>query len=586
MPSKQRSVAQRITVRNLGHGRRKIQLGFDLRAGVIYKRGASAFFPNSPGEPDNQITWLPAKGCLVFEARHSKACSVQGFSPRPDRIEAGRMLIFDVDLGPGESKQFRYCNAIAENGDSALGHFEEALKKFDELVQQNERDFNNLIEAAFTPGNTEFSGHLPQLFTKDESLWRLYYGGFSSLLFARRASPDSAYGTTYVTLGGRVLPTVSAPWDTSLTSLSLSLLDPAAVRRLVEAWFEGDIMHQHLCTDHVTGDGVGYWYAVNDMALVRCARDYLRVTGDLEWLDKKVNGGTVFDRLLGHALYWKKLDHRGVGLADYGKIENLLEVVSTYVHEVAGMNAGNVSSMRFMADIAESRGNIALASQLRTEAKKLAGRINRLLYVDGKGWWRCGQPDGSFNEVRHCYDVLSVFDNMFEDLSHRQKKEMSHFFWSELCTPLWMRALSPQDTDATWNIRPDHSCIGSYPGWPPMMAKGLYKTGNSSRLAKWVKGLAKATLQGPYGQAHFVESFFPPEHGGACKCPTDPPYLTDWSEVCGGCFTDLVIDTIFGAEFTLHQGIKTTPRLDDFDPAAQLVNVNYQGKGRILSKNV
>jgi hypothetical protein len=61
-----------------------------------------------------------------------------------------------------------------------------------------------------------------------------------------------------------------------------------------------------------------------------------------------------------------------------------------------------------------------------------------------------------------------------------------------------------------------------------------------------------------------AKTLFPPEHGGTCKCPTDPPYLTDWSEVCGGCFTDLVIDTIFGAEFTLHQGIKTTPGLDDF----------------------
>src|SRR2546430_3889202 len=41
-----------------------------------------------------------------------------------------------------------------------------------------------------------------------------------------------------------------------------------------------------------------------------------------------------------------------------------------------------------------------------------------------KGWWKCGQPDGSFVEVRHCYDFLSVLDNMFEDLSDTQKEEM------------------------------------------------------------------------------------------------------------------------------------------------------------------
>ncbi|SRR6266567_3949460 len=86
----------------------------------------------------------------------------------------------------------------------------------------------------------------------------------------------------------------------------------------------------------------------------------------------------------------------------------------------------------------------------------------------------------------------------------------------------WDRALSASDPDATWNVRPDHSCIGSYPAWPPMMAKGLYKFDSASRVSTWVKGLAKASNQGPYGQAHFIESFFPPEQGGACKCPTDP----------------------------------------------------------------
>ena len=96
----------------------------------------------------------------------------------------------------------------------------------------------------------------------------------------------------------------------------------------------------------------------------------------------------------------------------------------------------------------------------------MQARINRLLYVDGKGWWKCGQPDGTFNEVRHCYDLLTVLDTMFDDLSEKQKKEMSHFFWSELYTPLWMHALSPGDVDATWNLRADHSWLGAYTAWP------------------------------------------------------------------------------------------------------------------------
>ena len=164
-----------------------------------------------------------------------------------------------------------------------------------------------------------------------------------------------------------MLPTLSFPWDTSLTSLTLALLDPIPLRNLVEVWLKGG-MHEHHSTDYVSGEPVGPWYAANDTAIVRCAWRYVCVTGDFAWLDKKISDRTVLDHLDEHAVYWEKLDHLGRGLADYGTIENLLEVVSTYLHEVAGMNAGNVRSMRVVADLHERRGNAARAKQLRAEA--------------------------------------------------------------------------------------------------------------------------------------------------------------------------------------------------------------------------
>lgn len=575
MPSRQYAVAQSIVVKNIGDQFRTFTLGFDMRAAVTKK--ADSWFVSSPGEADNHITADGNRGCLIFAAQHSKAVSVQGFAPKPARVRDQRMLFFDLSLGPGESRELHYINAIAGDSTQALADYDRLQSSFAALLRENEASFTSLIRAAFTPGNSEFSGHLPQLVTEDESLWNLYYRGFTNLLFARRVSPDSAYGPTYLTLGGRVLPTLSFPWDTSLTSLSLAMLDPLPLRRLVETWITQP-MHEHLATDYISGKAVGPWYGVNDMAILRCAQNYLRVTGDFAWLDKQLDGKTVLDQLIGHALYWKQLDKNNTGLGDYGKIENLLEVVSTYLHQVAGMNAGNVSGMRFVASLLARKGDAARARQLRAEADALAARINRVLYVQGKGYWRCGQPDGSFNEVRHCYDLLSVFDNMAEDLSTAQKQEMSRFFWSELHSALWMRALSAGDTDATWNIRPDHSSIGAYPSWPPMTAKGLYKTDSSARVAEWVKQLAKAGNQGPFGQAHFVESVFPPEHGGACKAPEDAPYLNDWCCIAAGSFTDLVIDSIFGADLTLHDGIHVTSRVRDFDPHARLVNLPYQGK--------
>ena len=582
LPSKQRAVAQSIAVKNLGLSARRVTLGFDMRGAVAKK--TKPWFANSPGEADNKITYNAERGCLLFEAQHSEIAAVQGFSPKPDRVDEQRMLLFDMQLGPGEEKQLNFVVAVAGEGRAALELFDHLQSRFSELAAENERSFESLVRAAFTPGNSEFSGHLPRLVTNDESLWKLYHNGFANLLFARRVSQDSVYGPTYLTLSGHVLPTLSFPWDTSLSSLALTLLDPAPLRTLVEVWCKSD-MHSHHSTDYVTGQPVGPWYAVNDSAIVRCAWRYLCVTGDFTWLDKRVGDHTVLEHLEEHALYWKKLDHFGHGLADYGTIENLLEVVSTYLHEVAGMNANTVHSMRAVAAMQERRGNSARARELRAEAKALAERINRLLYVKGKGYWRCGQPDGSFNEVRHCYDFLAVVDNMSEDLSAEQKNEMSAFFWRELHSGKWMRALSQGDVDATWNIRPDHSCLGAYAAWPAMTAKGLYRIGAEPKLAGWLKEVAKAGNQGPIGQGHFVEDVFPPVNGGARKASEDQPYIEDWCCIAAGAFTELVIDSIFGADLTLFDGIRVQSRLSDFDANARLENVRYQGALYIITKD-
>src|SRR5258708_17741463 len=312
MPPKRRAVAEAIRVQNLASAPRKIKLGFDMRAAAAKK--TTQWMTYSPGEADNLIHWDQPRGFLVFEAQHSQAGSVQGISPNVSSVESGRMLIVEMALGRGETKELHYVNAVDGDKHAALAVYDDLQANFAQAMLENENSFNGLLRSAFTPGNSDFSGYLPQLETDDESLWQLYNAGFRNLIFARRASPDSKYGTTYLTLGGRVLPTLSFPWDTSLTSLSLALLDPEALRRLVENWFVQD-MHQHLATDYVSAEAVGPWYGVNDMAIVRCAENYIRVTGDFAWLDKRIGESSTLDHLVAHPTVCKRLSQPGRGAA-------------------------------------------------------------------------------------------------------------------------------------------------------------------------------------------------------------------------------------------------------------------------------
>ena len=573
LPPEQRAVLQKIEIRNMGDHNVALALGFNMRAAVTQK--SSSWMAQLPGEADNHLSWNSGNGRLTWSAAHSQAASTQGIAPAADGVDGGNVLRYNFTLGPGATRELHFAATVAAGSADSDALYDRMQAQFADLEQQNERRFDQLLHSAFTAGNSDFSGSLPRLHTTSETLWNLYHNGLKNLLTARRRSPDSAYGPTLLTLSGHVLPTLSFPWDTSLSSFSLSLLDTQPLRNLVEVWFQRD-MHQHLATDYVSGEAVGPWYAVNDMAIIRCAQDYLRVTGDLAWINKRIDGRPVLDHLLDHATYWKKLAGKN-GLADYGGIANLLEVVSTYTHEVAGMNAGNVSSMRFVADLLERNGRAQEAASLRADAKTLAQRINELLYVKGKGWWSCGQPDGTFVEVRHCYDFLAVLDNMNDDLTATQKKEMAHFFWTQLASKKWMRSLASGDPDATWNVRPDHSCLGAYAAWPPECAKGLFKVDDPARIAAWLTEVAKAGNQGPIGQGHFTEDVVTPLKGGAYKASEDAPYIEDWCCIAGGAFTDLVIESIFGVEPTLYDGLRATPRLAAFDPHARLEGLHYQG---------
>ena len=58
-----------------------------------------------------------------------------------------------------------------------------------------------------------------------------------------------------------------------------------------------------------------------------------------------------------------------------------------------------------------ARGAAAIAAAMRREAQELGKRV-QALYVDGKGIWKCRLPDGSYNEVHHCYDFGTTLMNI------------------------------------------------------------------------------------------------------------------------------------------------------------------------------
>ncbi len=584
---KKRATVVKIEIENKSAAVRELKLKMVFR-GTVTKTIDKWYNFLPPYESDNKVEIDQNRKSLMYKAQHSQAFLMQGLFPHCDDInEYG--VETSLKLVAGEKKELFYINAIDDTVGDVRNLYDSIAMNGNKTIQESRDDWNEEIKAIFTPGNSRYSGHLPTLETDDEEILRLYYMSIISVIYFKRDNPYSVYGRAYDTLVPKYWQSITFIWDYSLSSLIHSMLDPKVTKKYLELWMHKDI-HQHYGTEFLTGKAVGPWYSANDYSLLMIANNYLNWNDDLEWLNKQITGSNkndqnlkVIDYFEKYAKAWKLFETKD-GLADYGGINNLLECVSSYIHQVASLNAGNVFAMRLVANLFDILGEKSRSSELKREAEIMLKNLGKL-YVDGKGFWNARMEDGKLIEVRHCYDFLTVTNTIQNDLSEKQKQEMADFVINELKSDTWIRGLSPEDNDAIYSVRPDHQWNGGYPAWPCFSIKGLYNIGKPDEAFEWLKGVAKSVNQGPFGQAHFVESAIDPENGGAKKCPSEPPYMTDWAVSGGGGFFNVILESIFGIRISLKDGISANPQFSSFDPKAKLYNIQYQGKLYMADKN-
>jgi len=585
----QTAVAIDVRVTNVGSARREATMTLAVNARVVLS-GASWTDAESPSST-NSVEADPAGNRLIFRNAEGTAWSTQGLDrpgivrlsgvpPTPvDEFEvgiggAGRggELQVDLELPPGATDRFGYVHAVAKTREDAVSVFDRVAADVPAAIQSSEELWNGQLRAIFTPGNDQYSGHLPVLETSSYALRTLYWWGALGVIWFRREFAGNVLGRSYDTVMPNYWSTTTFIWDFSLSSVVHALLDPVPMKRQLSRWIASDI-HTHFGTSSLTGEPVGRWYSVNDYAMTRLVHDYVRFSGDVGFLTEEINitgsgAAAVSAHLVDWSGAWKGL--RGTGrLADYGEIDNLLECVSSYTHEVASLNAANVWCMRTVADIQDHLGETSEAQRLRSEAEALLPSVTSL-YLDGTGHFAAGQPDGSRIPVRHCYDFNVVGTTIAGDLDPTVRAEMVRFFQHDLQTPSWMRALSPWDPDASYSVRPDHQWNGAYPAWPADAARALIDLGAPEVALEWIEGLTLSTNQGPPGQAHFVAEAMPTINGGARKAPPQLPYITDWACSSAGAWVALVIESVFGVNVGLDDPVTAGGCIAELDADAAL----------------
>lgn len=573
-----RACVVRLTVENRSGAARDVRVGFGVKAAVTSNLG-NWDHAIAPAEGDNTAEADPSRGAVLFRARHSQAVSLQGIGPDADTVLDAHVGVARR-LAAGGVLRVTFVDVIDATAEGARAVYDALLAAGDAVFTAARDEWNRELAAAFTPGNDRFSGSLPVLETDNAALQALYWNGALGALWFKREFAHAVLPRVYTTLMPRYWPTLTWLWDYELGSLAHALLDPQVMRAQLEHWMGWDVQ-TFMATDWLTGRGVGHWYAVNDHAMVKLVRDYVRWTGDRGWLEAAVPGPDgaprrVLDAAVGYARAWHRRAS-GSGLADYGSMSNLLECLPAYAHEVAGPNALNVVGLAAAAELLRAAGRADETAALDAEAAAIVAAL-RPLYVEGAGYWCARHPDGTQVPVRHCVDALWMLNGMAGHLTSRQRDEIAGFVAAELQTPGWLHALSPQDPGSIHDMRPDHQWSGAFAAWPAEIASGLLGIGRDDLVAGWLEGIARAARQGPFGQAHFVESVVAPLQGGARKAPSDFPFLTDWACSAAAAWVRFVVEAAFGVAADAGGTLQAQPRLAAIDPRARLSNLRCGGR--------
>ncbi|MFK0019072.1 hypothetical protein [Streptomyces sp. NPDC090798] len=441
-------------------------------------------------------------GTLAFADSRSPAHAVYAFAGPPGELRAegadGRAT-WTCRIEPGESVAIGIACAYGTDAHAVATQAHTAAEDFEATMRAGEDGWRRLWASMFTPGNPDFSGHLPSYTTEDAGLARTYYMGALQALYMRntRIRPGEP---VFLTGGPRLGPTTTYFWDHCEWSRLYALLEPAGLRSWLLRVLAGPY-RDSFGVENLGGGPLGNAYSANDYALFRLIEHYVCIAGDLAFLDETAGGTTVLAHLERLGLGWRERRNPATGgvLADFGDDPwHLLECVPTYTGVVASFNGAYVGSTRSLAGLYRRLGRYEDADRTEAEAGQLAEALLDL--YAGSGRWQVRRPDGT-DTIGHCLDFGLVAGALHRELPDRIRREMADFVTGRLLVGGWMRALSPDDPVAARSDRPDHGAAGAFAAWPGVTAHGLARLGRRDRAIALLRDLSSAASGGLWGQA-------------------------------------------------------------------------------------
>lgn len=462
---------------------------------------------SSPGEHG----WVKDSGVFV-DCNHIK-CKDSTWHRGGTTTTQVPSATFNLNLSPGETETIRVVLTVAGNASEAAAEervVARDLPTFEQTWAEAASKWEHRWQQAFTPNNEFFSGNLPSVEITEPkapgaNVNRVFYMSALTVVTVLRTNLPLVAPHAFVNgqgnLGGYAFGdgargiggSRSWWWDEGLSSILLSLLEPAYRAQTLQAW----LAHDKEGKD-VFGHGLGNGYAMdceplgvsectyshhakkkepeapeygfycyNPWAYYMAMSNHVRINNATDFLAQSAanTSATVDDALETIATDWQEYVIPGTKLVDYGpKMDGFSP---TYKHVMPGCSQGNnIYMLRDLAALREGQGRAQDAAQLRSDALEMVKQTIEMMYTaeDGHGWFNVlfppSSPGGTITayEMRHLVDFFSMIFGMCGlsdqpcDMDDTMRRELSAWFKEESVTRTWTRATSPRcNCSNTWS---------------------------------------------------------------------------------------------------------------------------------------
>jgi len=364
-------------------------------------------------------------------------------------------------VAPGEKVSLSMIMSIADTVENARADFLDALYNKGLRLEEAEDYWNQKWE------HTGF-----RINTPDEKINRM-----SEIAMMNGILGHDPVNGAWITSCGRAFRGVTFVWDQYYSGYGLLTSGTRPMVRKVLA----DTLSMDLTANNfyqiTDRKRLGYHYAYQHYAITNLIYKYVALTGDLEFLNYKLdNGLTVIENLSAQACYIVY----GIDF-DFGAAWELLECLNKYIGDIPDLTANTCWMAEKIKAMALAAGREDIAQKMDPIRDKAYLKLQSLWDPDKK-WFKTFQGEFTYTG--------QVFLSILSGVLRRDQIEGLMSRVDDFIGPNGVKALASYDTEFEENSRGDFNGAASYSGTCGEYADILNFVGDKKRLFNLIKGIS------------------------------------------------------------------------------------------------